>query len=81
MLHELWKKWRRPVLFTAGGALVGLVYYALVGCPTGTCAITSNPFNTMVYMGLIGLLLSGSLGGCCSSGGSCSAKPPEPPES
>lgn len=77
MLQELWKKWRRPILFTAGGALVGLVYYALVGCPTGTCAITSNPFNTMVYTGLIGLLLSGSLGGCCCGGGSCGTKPPE----
>ena len=71
------KKWLRPILFTAGGALAGLAYYALVGCSTGSCAITSNPFNTMVYTGLIGLLLSGSLGGCCCSGGSCSRKPPE----
>lgn len=73
---ELWKKVRRPLAFTAGGALVGLAYYALAGCPTGSCAITANPFNTMVYTGLIGLLLSGSLGSCCCSGGSC-RKPPE----
>lgn len=73
---ELWKKVRRPLAFTVGGALVGLAYYALAGCPTGSCAITSNPFNTMVYTGLIGLLLSGSLGPCCCSGGSC-RKPPE----
>lgn len=71
---ELWKKVRRPLAFTVGGALVGLAYYALVGCPTGSCAITANPFNTMVYTGLIGLLLSGSLGPCCC--GSC-RKPPE----
>ncbi len=76
-MKEFWKNWKRPILFTAGGALVGLIYYALVGCPTGSCAITSNPINTMVYTGLIGLLLSGSLGGCCCSGGSCSRKPPE----
>lgn len=75
-MKELWKKWRRAILFTAGGALAGLAFYALVGCPTGTCAITSNPFNSMVYMGLIGLLLSGSLGSCCC-GGSCRRKPPE----
>lgn len=74
-MKEVRKKWRRGILFTAGGALVGLVYYIMVGCPTGSCAITSNPLNTMVYMGLIGLLLSGSLGGCC--GGSCGRKPPE----
>lgn len=71
---ELWKKVRRPLAFTVGGALVGLAFYALAGCPTGSCAITANPFNTMVYTGLIGLLLSGSLGPCCC--GSC-RKPPE----
>ena len=71
---ELWKKVRRPLAFTVGGALVGLAYYALAGCPTCSCAITANPFNTMVYTGLIGLLLSGSLGPCCC--GSC-RKPPE----
>ena len=71
---ELWKKVRRPLAFTVGGALVGLAYYALAGCPTGSWAITANPFNTMVYTGLIGLLLSGSLGPCCC--GSC-RKPPE----
>lgn len=71
---ELWKKVRRPLAFTVGGALVGLAFYALAGCPTGSCAITANPFSTMVYTGLIGLLLSGSLGPCCC--GSC-RKPPE----
>lgn len=77
-MKKLWKKAKRPLLFTAGGALAGLVYYLLVGCSTGSCAITSNLFNTMVTTGLIGLLLSGSLGGCCCcGGGSCSRKPPK----
>lgn len=62
------KKWLRPALFTLGGALVGLGYYYLVGCSTGTCAITSTPFNSMVYMGLVGWLFSGALGSpCCGS--------------
>lgn len=78
-MKEFWKKWKRAILFTAGGALIGLVYYAYVGCTTGACAITSNPFSSMVYMGLIGLLFSGSLGcGCC--GGSCSRDPRDPNE-
>lgn len=68
-MKERMKKWLRPALFTLGGTLVGLGYYYLMGCSTGSCAITSNPFNSMVYMGLIGWLLSGSLGSCC--GGSC----------
>lgn len=66
------KKWMRPALFILGGALVGLGYYYLVGCSSGSCAITSNPINSMVYMGLMGWLLSGMLsGGCCCGGGSC----------
>ena len=53
------KKWLRPFLFTVGGALVGLGYYYVVGCSTGSCPITSNPIITMIYMGVVGLLLSG----------------------
>jgi len=56
------KKWIRPALFTAGGALAGLAYYYFVGCTTGSCPITSNPFSSMAYMGLVGWLLSGAFG-------------------
>ena len=56
------KKRPRPAVFTLGGALAGLGYYALVGCSTGSCAITASPVNTMLYMGLIGWLLSGIFG-------------------
>lgn len=60
-MREIMKKWLRPALFILGGALVGLVYYALVGCSTGTCAITASPLRSMVYMGLVGWLLSAAL--------------------
>ena len=59
------KKWMRSALFTAAGALAGLGYYFLVGCFTGTCIITSNPFTSMAYMGVIGWLLSGIVGTGC----------------
>ena len=39
-----------------------LGYYALVGCSTGSCAITASPVNTILYMGLMGWLLSGIFG-------------------
>ena len=57
--------WLRLLLFTIGGALVGLGYYYAVGCSTGSCPITSNPIITMIYMGVIGLLLSGLFGKGC----------------
>ena len=62
------KKWIRPALFTLGGALLGLGYYSFVGCSTGSCAITSNPLSSMLYMGLMGWLLSGVIGKECDGG-------------
>jgi len=55
----------RPILFAVGGALVGLGYYDVVGCSAGSCPITSNPIITMIYMGAVGLLLSGLFGKGC----------------
>ncbi len=61
------KKWMRPILFTLGGVMVGYLYYRFVGCSTGSCAITSSPVNAMIYMGLIGFLLSVIFGKRCRS--------------
>ena len=59
----------RPLLFTLVGALAGLAYYYFIGCANGTCAITSRPLNSMLYMALLGWLVSqlfegGSANGC-----------------
>lgn len=51
------KKYLRPLLFIATVALAGLGYYYLFGC-SGNCAVTSSPWMTMAYMGIIGGLLS-----------------------
>ena len=50
------KRFFRTVLFVAAGALAGLGYYYLFGC-SGNCSITSSPWMTMVYVGIIGGLL------------------------
>lgn len=59
------KKWLKPTLFIAGGAMIGLAYYYFIGCSSGTCPLTSHPLVTMVYMGLVGWLLSGIFGKGC----------------
>lgn len=51
------KKYLRVPMFIAAGALLGLGYYYLFGC-SGNCAVTSDPWMTMAYMGVIGGLLS-----------------------
>lgn len=50
------KRFVRLGLFAAAGALAGLGYYYLFGC-SGSCAVTSSPWMTMVYVGVIGGLL------------------------
>lgn len=49
------------ILGVALGALAGFLYWKYVGCTTGTCPITSRPFNSTLYGALTGGLLLSSL--------------------
>ena len=48
----------KQVLTIAVGAAGGYAWYYFVGCATGTCPITSNPYISTAYGGLIGMLAS-----------------------
>ena len=39
------------------GIVGGYIYYLKVGCVDGTCAITSNPWLSMLWGGAMGYLL------------------------
>ena len=39
------------------GALGGFAYYKLIGCSSGVCPITSNPWSSTIYGALMGLVL------------------------
>ena len=39
------------------GAIAGYLYYYYVGCVSGTCPITSNPWRMTIYGAILGLLL------------------------
>ena len=41
------------------GAGAGFLYWKYIGCTTGTCSITSDPFNSMVYFAMLGALTFG----------------------
>jgi hypothetical protein len=38
------------------GGIAGFLYYHYVGCASGTCPITSNPYITIAYGALLGYL-------------------------
>jgi len=40
------------------GGAVGFGIYRFIGCRTGACPITANPYASVAYGALMGLLLS-----------------------
>ena len=44
----------------AGGGL-GFAFYKFVGCSTGTCPLTSNPFTSTLYGSVLGALVAASI--------------------
>jgi len=49
------KKW---LLIGAGlGMLGGFLYWKFVGCSSGSCSITSSPYMSTLYGGIMGALL------------------------
>lgn len=49
-------KW--VIIFSILGAIAGYLYYAFVGCKSGTCLITSKRINSTMY----GLIVGGLIG-------------------
>lgn len=56
---KTWRFWKPIVSITIGG-FVGFLYYYFVGCTSGTCAITSSPYNSIIMGGILGLLITNS---------------------
>ncbi|RPI06834.1 MAG: hypothetical protein EHM64_01415 [Ignavibacteriae bacterium] len=50
--------WRKRLLFSFIGALGGYAYYYYIGCASGTCPISSNPWISTFYGAGMGLVLT-----------------------
>jgi outer membrane lipoprotein SlyB len=48
------------IIGTLVGAVLGLLYYKLVGCPNGSCPITAKPHHTAIYGAILGFMISSS---------------------
>ena len=47
-----WKRYLPMMILAVVGAIGGFLYYRLVGCASGTCPISSNPYISTAYGGL-----------------------------
>jgi hypothetical protein len=50
--------WRKRIFFSLIGALGGYAYYYYIGCASGACPISSNPYISTGYGAAIGLTLA-----------------------
>ena len=61
------KKWsdfidakiRRYLIWVGAGMVAGYLYYAFIGCASGTCPISSSPLWSILYGGVMGWIASG----------------------
>jgi len=51
------KKHLLTIIGVVVGAIAGYFYWRQVGCSSGSCAITSKPFNSTIYGAIMGGLL------------------------
>ncbi len=50
--------WGGKLLPVVLGAAGGFLYYRVVGCRTGACPLTSNPWISTLYGALLGALIA-----------------------
>jgi len=50
------KKYQKMLAGIGVGSILGFGYYYFIGCASGTCAITSNPFISTAYGAMLGLV-------------------------
>ena len=56
-MQQFIQKNRLALAGVVAGAIFGFFYWKWVGCSSGTCMISSKPFNSSVYFAVMGGLV------------------------
>ena len=46
------------IIGAVAGGIVGFLYYRFIGCRSGACIITGNPYISTLYWAVLGGLLA-----------------------
>jgi hypothetical protein len=55
------KKMFAIIIGVLAGGVVGFLYYRFIGCRSGACIITSNPYISTVYWAVLGGIVANIL--------------------
>jgi len=55
------KKMIAIIIGAVAGGIVGFLYYRFIGCRSGTCIITGNPYISTIYGAVLGGLVANLL--------------------
>ncbi|MBV5283971.1 MAG: hypothetical protein JZU53_16235 [Paludibacter sp.] len=57
-MKEFARKYIVKIIAILVGGAGGFSYYYFIGCASGTCPITSNPYISVIYGAVLGYLFS-----------------------
>lgn len=59
VMKQFFRLHKRQILASLLGASAGYLYYALVGCSSGGCIISSSPYISSAYGAIMGIVAVG----------------------